>query len=171
MRIALVAASMIALAIPAFANDVTVPMKKVTAEGIGEEIGTIVIKPKGNGVEMVLAVKDIPAGEHGFHVHEKGDCSPAVKDGKAVAALAAGAHYDPAGTKAHKGPGGGGHKGDMPLLVATDEGVNETIVVENVSLADIAGRSLMIHEGGDNYTDNPANGGGAARIACGVIPK
>jgi superoxide dismutase, Cu-Zn family len=29
----------------------------------------------------------------------------------------------------------------------------------------------MIHEGGDNYTDNPENGGGAGRIACGVVPK
>ena len=29
----------------------------------------------------------------------------------------------------------------------------------------------MIHEGGDNYTDQPENGGGKGRIACGVIPK
>ena len=43
--------------------------------------------------------------------------------------------------------------------------------MKGVKLAEIAGRSLMIHEGGDNYSDNPENGGGKGRIACGVIPK
>jgi Cu-Zn family superoxide dismutase len=34
----------------------------------------------------------------------------------------------------------------------------------------IRGKALMIHAGGDNYSDRPAPlGGGGARIACGVI--
>ncbi len=39
------------------------------------------------------------------------------------------------------------------------------------ALADIQGRAIVIHEGGDNYTDSPENGGGKGRIACGVVPK
>ena len=41
---------------------------------------------------------------------------------------------------------------------------------ETVKLSDLRGRALVIHEGGDNYTDNPENGGGKGRIACGVVP-
>ena len=41
----------------------------------------------------------------------------------------------------------------------------------NLKLSDIAGRALVIHEGGDNYSDQPENGGAKGRIACGVIPK
>ena len=38
-------------------------------------------------------------------------------------------------------------------------------------MEDVSGRALMIHEGGDNYADEPKPlGGGGARIACGVIP-
>jgi Cu-Zn family superoxide dismutase len=40
-----------------------------------------------------------------------------------------------------------------------------------LKLSDIQGRALVIHEGGDNYSDTPENGGGKGRIACGVIPK
>jgi Cu-Zn family superoxide dismutase len=37
-------------------------------------------------------------------------------------------------------------------------------------MADVKGRSLMIHAGGDNYADQPAPlGGGGARVACGAI--
>ena len=62
-------------------------------------------------------LKGLTPGEHGFHLHEKDSCGPGEKDGKPAAGIAAGGHYDPAATKAHKGPGGGGHKGDLPKLV------------------------------------------------------
>jgi Cu-Zn family superoxide dismutase len=45
------------------------------------------------------------------------------------------------------------------------------VTAPQLKLADVRGRSLMIHEGGDNYSDTPENGGGAGRIACGVVPK
>ena len=48
---------------------------------------------------------------------------------------------------------------------------DQTVTIEGVKLADFSGRSLMIHEGGDNYSDQPENGGGKSRIACGVIPE
>ena len=73
--------------------------------------------------------------------------------------------------KSHKGPNGAGHKGDLPLLNATNKGIDQTVAVARLKLADVQGRALVIHEGGDNYTDNPENGGGKGRIACGVVPK
>lgn len=169
---ALAAAAMLA-ASPALAADVlVVPMHKVSADGVGDEIGKIEISAKdGGGISLNVDVKGIGPGQHGFHLHEKGSCEAGEKDGKKVAALGAGGHYDPAAAKEHKGPHGDGHKGDLPFLTATDAGVKGVVSAEQLTLDDVKGRALVIHEGGDNYTDQPANGGGAGRIACGVIPK
>jgi Cu-Zn family superoxide dismutase len=83
-----------------------------------------------------------------------------MKDGKMAAGIAAGEHYDPDGHKSHKGPKGQGHKGDLPLLKGNASGIEQTVAAPRLKLADIKGRSLVIHEGGDNYSDNPENGGG-----------
>lgn len=148
-----------------------VEINAVSAEGVGKSLGSVSISESNGGVSLKVSVSGVADGDHGFHVHEKGDCGPAMKDGKPVAAQAAGPHFDPKGTKSHKGPGGGGHDGDLPKLVATAGKIDQTVTIEGIKLDDIAGRSLMIHEGGDNYSDSPENGGGGPRIACGVIPK
>jgi Cu-Zn family superoxide dismutase len=45
------------------------------------------------------------------------------------------------------------------------------VTATRLTLKEVRGRSIMIHEGGDNYSDQPKPlGGGGARIACGVIP-
>ena len=116
-------------------------------------------------------MKGIPPGQHGFHVHEKGDCKAAAKDGKMEAGGAAGPHYDPEGKKSHKGPKNAGHMGDLPALMSAANGINQTVTAPRLKIEDVGGRALVIHEGGDNYSDTPENGGGSGRIACGVIPK
>jgi Cu-Zn family superoxide dismutase len=85
--------------------------------------------------------------------------------------MAAGEHYDPEHNKSHKGPKGKGHKGDLPALDSKQGAINQTVTSTRLKLVDIRGRSLMIHEGGDNYSDQPDNGGGKGRIACATIPK
>lgn len=156
----------------ATAASITVEMRRVTPDGIGQKLGTTEISEKsGGGLSLKVDMIGIPAGEHGFHLHTNGDCGPKTKDGKSQAGLAAGPHYDPADTKSHKGPMGKGHKGDLPFLTATDKGINVVVSAPNLKLADVRGRALMVHAGGDNYTDHPENGGGMGRIACGVVPK
>jgi len=149
----------------------TVDINKISEAGVGEKIGTIRITESKKGVTLAVALTGIPAGSHGFHLHEKGDCGTGTKDGKTQAGLAAGPHYDPDSKKSHKGPHGAGHKGDLPLLKADAKGVKQTVTAPRLKMADMQGRALVIHEGSDNYTDQPENGGGAGRIACGVIPK
>jgi superoxide dismutase, Cu-Zn family len=58
----------------------------------------------------------------------------------------------------------------MPVLTVDTNGfATKAVVVPHLTVADIKGRSIMIHAGGDNYSDQAAPlGGGGARIACGI---
>jgi Cu-Zn family superoxide dismutase len=85
---------------------------------------------------------------------------------------AAGSHLDPDHTGKHEGPSGAGHLGDLPVLdVQADGTANQTLTAPRLKNVDVLkGRALMIHAGGDNYADAPAQlGGGGGRFACGVI--
>lgn len=146
-------------------------MDLVNAQGIGANVGSVTFMDTETGLEIRVDLDGLPPGQHGFHVHEKGDCSPGMQDGEMVAAGAAGGHYDPNRTGKHLGPDGGGHKGDLPILNVNPAGaLTGVFQVDGVKVADFKGRALMIHEGGDNYLDEPVElGGGGARIACGVI--
>ncbi|AMO57647.1 superoxide dismutase [Endozoicomonas montiporae] len=151
-------------------NSVQVVMNQVSPDGIGPEIGTITLEDVSGGLQFTPDLYDLVPGEHGFHVHENPSCDPGEKDGKMVAALAAGGHYDPDNTGRHAGPEGNGHRGDLPVLVVDDKGFAKSpVVARRLKLSEVKGRSLMIHAGGDNYSDNPPMGGGGARIACGVV--
>ncbi len=158
-------------ALPVFAADKVVPMNMVNEQGIGKSIGTVTISEGKEGLIFTPRLTDLAPGVHGFHVHQNPDCAAAVKEGKMTPALAAGGHYDPANAGKHEGPQGKGHLGDLPALtVGADGKATAAVTAPRLKLADVKGRSLMIHAGGDNYADQPAPlGGGGARVACGVI--
>jgi Cu-Zn family superoxide dismutase len=170
---------LVAISGAASAADVVVPMNMIDATGVKAPLGKITLKESKRGSLLLdLDLTNIlPWGVHGFHVHENGDCGPGMKDGKAVAGLAAGGHYDPDKTGKHEGPSGDGHKGDLPVIyVEIDEDgfqpVTHTLVAPRLKVADLLGRSLVIHDDGDNFRDTPMPlGGGGARVACGVVPK
>jgi Cu-Zn family superoxide dismutase len=140
----------------------------------GKPLGTITLLSVNGGTQFRIDLSGLPSGKHGFHVHEFGSCNP-VRDtaGKVTVFGAAGGHFDPAATNSHKGPDGGGHAGDLPMLNADYNGkVRSTFYAASVSLSGpntIVGRSLVIHANPDNYTDTPPNGGSGARIACGEV--
>ncbi len=157
-------------ALPAFGAELVVPMNLVNEQGVGQSIGTVTISEGPGGLIFTPKLTGLTPGGHGFHVHQNPDCAIAMKDGKQVPGLAAGGHYDPAGTAKHLGPQGAGHLGDLPALIVGADGKTTTAVVApRLKMSDLKGRSLMIHAGGDNYSDQPAPlGGGGARVACGV---
>ena len=171
LKIVLVLSCILLFAGNVFAEDVTIKVSLVSDQGVGKEIGTILASDSKYGLVLTPQLTDLAPGLHGFHVHDKPDCSHAMKDGKAVPALAAGGHYDPAGTGKHEGPFGNGHLGDLPALyVGADGKATLPVLAPRLKAADLNGRSLMIHAGGDNYSDTPAPlGGGGARAACGVV--
>lgn len=149
----------------------TVSMHAIDASGVGKAIGTITLSDSAKGLVLQTDLTGLTPGPHGFHVHENANCGAREKDGKAVAGLAAGGHYDPGKSGKHEGPAGKGHLGDLPVLNVDAQGnAKGSLTAARLKLADVKGRSLMIHEGGDNYSDNPkALGGGGARVACGLI--
>ena len=153
------------------AADLKVTMKMATDKGEGNEVGTVTISETRHGLVFTPALNGLPAGLHGFHVHENGSCGPNQKDGKTVPAGAAGGHLDPAKTGKHGLPWGEGHLGDLPALTVDDKGAaTNPVLAPRLKLADVKGKALMVLAGGDNHADHPAPlGGGGARMACGVI--
>lgn len=149
----------------------TVNVYSVSENGIGDTLGTVTFSDSEQGLAIKPDLKKLSPGAHGFHIHQNPSCETQEKDGKKVAAGAAGGHYDPGTAGKHEGPEGHGHHGDLPVLLVNDAGVaNQPMVAPRLKLSDLQGRSIMIHEGGDNYSDQPKPlGGGGARIACGVI--
>ena len=92
MRCLLAASIATMLVTAAEAADVTVDMNKISAEGIGEKIGTVQISETDQGLTFEVAVDGLSQGERGFHVHQNGNCGPGEKDGKMEAGIAAGGH-------------------------------------------------------------------------------
>lgn len=143
------------------APSVTISMNETASGGT---LGTVLVEDTDGGARFTPALTGLDPGEHGFHIHTNADCGDGGKN--------AGGHYDPQNTGRHEGPNGNGHLGDLPrLAVDASGGAAAAVVAPRVSVSDLAGRALIVHGGGDNYSDEPAAlGGGGARVACGVVP-
>ena len=170
---ALTPACLMIASFAAEAQTLEVPMNLVDAKGGTQSLGIITVTQTTDGVTFTPRLAGLPPGLHGFHVHEKPSCDPAMDPakGKLAAAQAAGGHLDPEKTGRHEGPLGLGHLGDLPALKVDSSGKATTpVVAPRLKLSTLSGHSLMIHLGGDNYSDTPEKlGGGGERIACGVI--
>lgn len=151
--------------------DSGITMNMVDEKGVGAAIGTISVSDSKYGLVLTPALRGLSPGLHGFHAHQNPSCEPGEKEGKLVPALAAGGHLDPANTNKHGEPWGDGHMGDLPPLHVDASGnASQPVLAPRLKVADLTGRSLMIHAGGDNHADHPSPlGGGGARIACGVV--
>jgi Cu-Zn family superoxide dismutase len=135
-----------------------VPMK---ASGVA---GTIVLKQGKGSVQLSGEVTGLKPGKHGFHIHMFGDL-------RAPDGISAGGHYNPHGHP-HGGPEAKEHhEGDLGNLDANDQGVAKVDVkADHVELADILGRSLVVHADADDLKTQPAGNAGP-RIAIGVIGR
>ena len=135
----------------------------ISATDSGMALGSVLVEDTVNGARFAPDLTGLTVGEHGFHVHVNPDCGMAGQN--------AGGHYDPESTGRHEGPNGNGHLGDLPTLTVAEDGTATVpVIAPRIRVSDLAGRSLMVHAGGDNYSDMPVPlGGGGARVACGVI--
>jgi len=127
--------------------------------------GEVTFTAESGGVHVVGSFSGLVYGEHGFHVHEKGDCS--APDG-----TSAGGHFNPA-TQPHAArEATARHVGDLGNLKADPYGLARVDFVDKtLSLSgpnSIIGKAVIIHEKADDFTTQPTGNAGA-RQACGVI--
>jgi len=131
--------------------------------------GSATFAQKGDKVEVTASVSGLkPNQEHGFHIHEKGDCSSG--DG-----MSAGGHFNPLGKPHAPSSTPDRHAGDMPALKADDYGnASFSARLDVITVAEgptgIVGRGLIVHAQPDDYKTQPTGNAGA-RLACGVIQK
>jgi len=130
--------------------------------------GTVTFTEEADGVKVRAEITGLTPGNHGFHVHEFGDCS-------AADAASAGGHFNPT-KQPHAGPDAPErHVGDMGNIQADASGkatleyVDHQISLTNDQRSAI-GRSVVVHAKADDLKSQPAGDSGA-RVACGVIGR
>ena len=123
--------------------------------------GSITFAVVDGGIRATGEVRGLPPGtEHGFHVHEKGDCS-------APDAMSAGGHFNPATTEHGRVGHGVHHGGDSDNILANEQGVAmvdtllQDVTLGDGAATDIVGRSLLVL--------GATPGAISARGACAVI--
>jgi len=149
----------------------------VLQNAAGQTVGTVKLVSQGEAVLIRTEAGGLTPGFHGFHVHAVGQCTPPF--------TTAGGHYNPGGM------GHGDHAGDLPSLLAMDDGTawlrfqTDRFTVEELFDAD--GSAIIVHDGRDNYANVPtryhshtentfgpdsatlATGDAGGRYACGVV--
>ncbi len=159
------------------ASAAATPAPKSTAQSAGVNLasasgslvsGKLTVVPMGDGVHITGEIGGLPPNSaHGFHIHEKGDCS-------AADASSAGGHFNPAGTAHGQAEHGTHHAGDADNLVADAQGVAKVdrhfagVTLGGGAANDVAGKAVIVHAAPDDYKSQPAGNAGA-RLACGVI--
>jgi Cu-Zn family superoxide dismutase len=137
-----------------------------TAEGSPIK-GTAHLEDTASGLHVQAQLVNVPAGAHGFHIHEFGSCDGLGK--------AAGGHYNPLTTPHGQVLKEGihhAHAGDMGNITAEANGnASIDVTIPGVTLSggkfDVAGRAIILHEKADDFSQPTGNAGG--RIGCGTI--
>jgi len=135
------------------------PTKGNTASGV------VSFVHQGDRIIVNATVAGLTPGAHGFHIHDKGDCS-------APDATSAAGHFNPSGHPHGHPQFGPHHAGDMDMLEADASG-NARLSMELRAVAfdgekGIVGRGVIIHASPDDFKTQPTGNSGA-RVACGVI--
>lgn len=136
----------------------------------GTEMGEVTITEDNKGVTIRVVAEGLTPGTHGFHIHEKGECTPPTFE-------SAGGHFNPTNKEHGFENPKGFHLGDLPnIQVEKDGTIDATVTTAEVtlqkgkenSILDEDGSTIMIHENADDYKTDPAGNAGD-RIACAVI--
>ena len=153
-----------ALTLAAHGQDATRATCKLDPKSGSQVTGTITFTKTGDDVQVIADISGLKPGKHGFHLHEKGDCS-------APDAASAGAHFNPT-NQHHGGPmTAEHHTGDLGNIDADASGKAHLDWKGKMSLSgadSIIGKSVVVHEKEDDLKTDPAGNSGS-RIGCGVI--
>jgi len=143
-----------------------------TLEGApgGPVSGTVTFTPTAKGLRVVADVKGVPAGTHGIHLHENGQCVHEDPAGKHFSS--AGGHFNPTGAPHACPPTDPRHAGDFGNITVGADGTGHLDLTSNaISLAgpnSVVGKAVILHAGPDDCTTQPSGNSGD-RLACGVV--
>lgn len=132
----------------------------ISGENGKSPCGQVKFYQKKNCVIVSASIKGLPRSEKGFfgfHIHEGDACT-----GKDFSDT--GSHYNPRGMSHPE------HAGDLPPLMLCNGGAYQTFATDRFCVADIIGRTVVIHSMPDDFNSQPAGNAGT-KIACGVIRK
>ena len=145
---------------------------------VGEAVGEATFSSANGELAINVSVMDLPAGEHGIHIHERGECKEGFDPAEdtVVPFGAAGGHVDPFATRNHDNPEMTpemAHAGDIPMITVAEDGTGTlSHSTADMTLSDdpasVLNRSLIIHADVDDYESDPAGNSGE-RIVCGAI--
>jgi Cu-Zn family superoxide dismutase len=135
----------------------------------GSKVGGLLVFTSGPaGLSIKGRLENLSPGEHGIHIHEKGDCS-------AADASSAGGHYNPVGMHHGSPTGADHHTGDFGNVVADPKGVAEVDIgiptptsKKFTGWNGIVGKSIVVHAKRDDLKTQPSGDSGD-RVACGTI--
>jgi superoxide dismutase, Cu-Zn family len=129
--------------------------------------GSVTFTKVKEGVKVVADIQGLSKGKHGFHIHDKGDCS-------APDASSAGGHFNPESMNHGAPPDMMRHVGDLGNITADASGKAHYEYVDLMLALDgknsIIGKSIIVHEMEDDLVTQPTGNSGK-RVACGVIQE
>jgi Cu-Zn family superoxide dismutase len=150
-----------------FASKLNVTFEPKSSSNVN---GSGIFSEKNGQVTFTANFTGLKPGIHAIHIHEKSDCSAA--DGSS-----AGGHWNPTFKKHGKLGEGEAHKGDIGNFTADEFGngsitftTSEWSIGGDDTTKDILGKSLIVHQGPDDYISQPSGNSGA-RVACSAIIK
>ena len=145
------------------AGGVTATMR----DSAGRELGSVTLTETAQGIAIAGTLRGLPPGEHGFHLHTTGQCTPTFE--------AAGGHWNPTGTQHGSQNPQGPHLGDMPNVTV---GADSSVTIQTTTpggtlrgtnaLLDADGAAVMVHATADDNRTDPSGAAGG-RVACGAV--
>lgn len=134
--------------------------------------GEAVAKQTRRGVRLQVRFQQLPIGDHGFHIHRGGDL-------RGKGCLGACDHWHAGKPMRHGGAPtrrntGHRHTGDLGNVSRRRN--HKTYTLQGVRIADLWGRSLIVHAGPDDlgkgsYPDSGTTGHSGKRIACAIFGR